>query len=306
MNLRQQQAMALLDAHVSIIPVRPDGTKAASIAWEGYQHRYASRDEVMRWFASLHSGIAIIGGHISEDLEILDFDDAEVFPAWRNLTEQSYEGLIDGLPVVQTPTGGYHVYYRAYGVEGNQKLARSWHHEKPGHAKVETRGEGGYVLSPFCHPDCHVLKRPYQLIQGDLCRIPLISQQARLLMLENSRAFDEYVEPPKPQQPRHRSPVEGERPGDVWASTHTWHDILEPHGWKAVSQSGDLTRWKRPGKDDQGWSATTGHKGHDVLYVFSENAYPFEANRGYSKFTALALLNYHGDFSAAAKAVMKG
>jgi hypothetical protein len=305
MNIRQQMAHELLNARLSIIPIRPDGTKSPTVKWEQYQRERAQPWEVQRWFASIHSGIGIIGGAISGDLEILDFDDSDVFEPWKNLASQCYEGIVELLPIVQTPTGGYHVYYCAYGVEGNQKLARSWHHEKPGHVKIETRGEGGYVLSPYCHVDCHPLQRSYELIQGDLRRIPMISQHARTILLNSARAFDEYVEPTKPRM-RPQSSSDGDRPGDLFAQTHSWHDILEPKGWKAVSRSGEITRWKRPGKDDLGWSATTGHGGHDVLYVFSENAYPFEANKGYSKFTAHCLLNYRGDFRAAALALARG
>ena len=58
--------------------------------------------------------------------------------------------------VVQTKSGGYHVYYRCEQIEGNMKLAN-----RPAtpeeikatpHLKevvlIETRGEGGYVIAP--------------------------------------------------------------------------------------------------------------------------------------------------------------
>src|SRR5262249_48813656 len=49
-------------------------------------------------------------------------------------------------------------------------------------------------------------------------------------------------------------------------------------------------------------SATTGHDGHDVLYVFTTRT-PFDAERGYGKFAAYAVLEHGGDFKAAARAL---
>jgi hypothetical protein len=94
----------------------------------------------------------------------------------------------------------------------------------------------------------------------------------------------------------------GERPGDVFARSVAWSDILIPHGWRKIGQRGEVGLWCRPGKK-RGVSATTGWRGTDLLYVFSSNAVPFEPQRGYTKFTAYALLNCHGVFRQAATAL---
>ena len=304
MNLRQQQAMNLLTLVSPSCRIRPDGTKAPTVKWECYQKARATEAEVLRWFTSMRSGIGILGGVISGGLEILDFDDAEVFEPWQNLVTQVYEGITDGMPVVETPTGGFHVYYRAYQIAGNQKLARRKTPGAPIDVRVETRGEGGYVLSPYCHPDCHPARKSYQVIRGAITTIPLISSQAREVLLNSAKAFDEVVDPPKRHAPALAQYHEGERPGDVFAQTHTWHDILEPHGWKAMHRSTEITYWRRADKRECGWSATTGHQGRDILYVFSSNAAPFEEKKGYTKFTAHVLLNFRGDYHAAAIALV--
>jgi hypothetical protein len=78
--------------------------------------------------------------------------------------------------------------------------------------------------------------------------------------------------------------------------------FLEHHGWHHLSDYGDEGRWSRPGKQPPGMSATTDHEGHiGILYVFSSNAAPFEANHGYSRFQAYSLLEHGGDNSAAAR-----
>ena len=67
-----------------------------------------------------------------------------------------------------------------------------------------------------------------------------------------------------------------------------------------LRQRGDVTHWRRPGKDE-GISATTNYGGSGLLYVFSTNAAPFEADTAYTPFAAYAVLEHSGDFTAAAR-----
>ncbi|MCI0614560.1 hypothetical protein L0244_16355, partial [bacterium] len=60
------------------------------------------------------------------------------------------------------------------------------------------------------------------------------------------------------------------------------------------------TRWRRPGGMHY-TSAVTNHFGKDELRVFSTEAHPFETEKAYTKFQAFTLLNFDGDFHAAAK-----
>ncbi len=91
-----------------------------------------------------------------------------------------------------------------------------------------------------------------------------------------------------------------ERPGDRFNAEATWATILEPHGWQRVPYGGDGERWRRPGKTE-GISATANGGGYRLLYVFTSNAPPFEANRSYSRFSAYATLEHGGDYTAAAR-----
>lgn len=100
----------------------------------------------------------------------------------------------------------------------------------------------------------------------------------------------------------------GNRPGDEFNRRGpSWSDILIPAGWKLVHHKGDVAYWRRPGKDERGISATTGHcrseTAGDLLYVFSTNARPFEPETSYSRFAAYILLVHGGDFQKGAKAL---
>jgi hypothetical protein len=121
--------------------------------------------------------------------------------------------------------------------------------------------------------------------------------------------LNRWVEPaPVNVSPRRQSRIEPrtDRPGDHFSSEATWSEILGPHGWRCDSQSGSAQHWCRPGKDT-GCSATTGFcesaDGIDLLYVFSTNAEPFEADGAYSKFAAYAVLEHEGNYVATAQAL---
>jgi len=162
---------------------------------------------------------------------------------------------------------------------------------------IETRGEGGYVIAPGSPEGCHPLKKPYELLEGNLAEIPSITSEERELLLNAARALNEYVEPR--QVISGDSNLNGDRPGDDFNSRASWEEILEPKGWEKVEERGEVAHWRRPGKGIS-ISATTNHAGTDLFYNFSSNGHPFEAGRAYMKFAAYTLLNHDGDFSAAA------
>lgn len=86
------------DAGISVIPIRVDGSKAPAVAtWKPFQSRLATDAELQAWFQR-PAGIALVCGRVSGGLEVIDFDDGSVFPAWRAATM----ALAANLPVVET------------------------------------------------------------------------------------------------------------------------------------------------------------------------------------------------------------
>lgn len=300
-TLLYQTALIYLQAGLSILPIqwaekRPAGYLLPQVegraTWNPYRVRLATVREARRWFTGGGAdALAIVTGPISGGLEGLDFDAPELYAPWAALV-QSQATILDGLPVVQSRSGGYHVYYR-YRTDhpaGNQKLA-----EDPARAKrtlIETRGAGGYLVAPP--------SRAYTLLQGDLTAIPVLSADERALLLDAARTLDQV--PPRPA-PRPAGVRTGRatRPGDDFNRHGDVAALLESHGWRRVCQRGAESYWCRPGKA-RGVSATLNYRGPG-LYVFSSNAAPFEPGRAYSPFSVLALLEYGGDFRAAAQAL---
>jgi hypothetical protein len=306
-------AAGYLAAGLSVVPVLRDGSKAPAVKWEPYMRRLATDAELVRWFGRAEPfGIGLIGGKVSGNAEHLDFDAlADVlFPQWRELVEAECPGLTARLWVGRTPRPGWRVSYRCPDavIDGNTKIATDPDRPKDDRTLIETRGEGGYTLAPGSPVECHPDRRPWEFKTGpDPYRLPSITAAVREVLWRCARSFDRQ---------RHDDPKDqaggGDdlRPGDDYnARPPSWKDLLEPHGWKAVKQSGKATYWARPDKG-RGWSASSGYctskSGVPLLAVFSTNADPFEGMRGdkpscYSPFAVYCLLNHGGDYSAAAK-----
>jgi putative DNA primase/helicase len=309
-------ALAYQAARLSVIPIRRDGSKRPSCAsWKPYQQEPADEAQVRRWFCGANPpGVAVIGGEVSGGLECIDFDtDAETtFQDWCGLVEAVAPGLIARLSVARTPKGGYHVRYRCpdMPIPGNAKLAMD-----PGAKAVliETRGEGGYALAPGCPAECHPTGRLYEHFSGPpLEQVQPIGMEERDILIRCARSFDHGTATVPP------TPKAGHGPGltagdDFDQHGPDWPELLEPHGWTAVYHRGGVTYWRRPGKEDRGWSATTGactsKAGRQLFAVFSSNADPFPGPEGgrvcsvHGKFATYTLLNHGGDFSAAARAL---
>ncbi|MDX6611632.1 MAG: putative primase/helicase [Blastocatellia bacterium] len=291
---------------LSIIPVRPDGSKAAAVSWKKFQETLASEDEISQWFDS-ENGLAVVTGKISGGLEVLDFDEPALFKPWCEKVDERCPELLGDLPLVQTPSGGYHLYFRCEAIEGNQKLAQRQKDGGGVKTLIETRGEGGYVIAPPSPAACQTSGKCYRFVQSNFRSIPNITVAQRALLLDMARSFNEYVgaeDVITGNKVFERSFANApKRAGDDFNDYELWEDILVPHGWECVGQKGEKEYWQRPDKNGEGASATTNFKGCDLLYVFSTNAEPFKANKAYSKFAAYTFLNHDGNFSAAAKAL---
>lgn len=268
--------------------------------------------------------MCLVCGAISGNLEMIDFDNwdyggSDAYKAWQGAVEEALPGLLERLVIETTPSGGRHVVYRCEApVSGSTKLVQREiivGSDQPVYLGskecvprlnssgewiitptiIETRGERSLFL---CDPS-----PGYEVIQGELCVPPVVTSDERNVMLECARAMDETA-PPKsdstPLSPRVSGSLNGSssRPGDDFNGRGDPREILLRHGW-ALEKAGKNEHWRRPGKTE-GTSATLKDR---IFYVFSSNAAPFEPNKGYLPFSVYALLEHHGDFSAAASAL---
>ena len=320
-------AFTYLASGLSIIPIRADGSKRPDVArWDCFQTALPEENRIRVWWRENKSGIGVICGKVSGNLECIDFDRGSLYAPWCEMIEEAVPGLVARLCVVQTPRepSGYHIRYRCLEVTipGNMKLAQEPSiNQRTGKpcavTLIETRGEGGYALAPGSPPSCHPTGRTWEHISGpSLTQLPVITAAERELLIDAARSFDlaTAAKMHGAQSGTNSGPsgVEVLRPGDDYdLRGPDWPEILEPHGWQRAHCTGETQYWRRPGKDTPGTSASTGYckakNGSSLFAVFSSNADPFDGPTGsrsctcYTKFAAFTMLNYGGDFKAAAK-----
>jgi len=306
-----EAALAWQAAGVVALPVRPDGTKAPGLnSWKAYQQRQPTLDELIAWFSGeATDGIGVLTGAISGGLEMVELEGrAACTNVAQDLTEllqahDAYEiwARISSGYQEETPSGGLHLLYRVSDgqVRRNTKLAR----DEKRQVLAESRGEGGFVVVAPSGGRTHPSGLNWVMEAGSIADIATITADERDLLWAVIAMLDR--EPPRAeQQPTtgmFAGATNGTRPGDDFDAKTTWEQILTPHGWTISRRMGKGHAWTRPGKT-HGISATTNQAadGVDRLYVFSSST-EFDPETPYTKFGAYALLEHHGDHSAAAK-----
>lgn len=313
-STRLEAAKRLTDTGYRIIPVGQNKTPAIS-TWKPYQEPEAvvSDTTLAGWFAdeSAVRGFGILGGRASGNLCVIDFDTPESLPgdtasrtyqAWRQSVDD--DELLSRLAVIATPSGGLHVYVRCESeVPGNQKLAYA--STANGYRiLVETRGEGGYVVGPGSHANCHPTGREYVQHEGRRPEsVGTVSVAELESLLSAARSFDQKPAPePIRAQQWQDGPAEEGRPGDDFNNRTTWAEILQPRGFELIrTDERGLSYWRRPGSANK-QSLTTGirENGRDLAYAFSPNC-GVPVDVGLTRFTFVAEADYAGDFRQASR-----
>ncbi len=310
-----EAALRYLRAGLCVLPAIRAQKRPAVPRWKQFQHALPSEEQLTAWCRSANA-LCLVCGAVSGNLEMLDFDlGGEAFDPWYDKVRQSDPALPDRLVIEQSPSDGWHVVYRCHGpVSGNLKLAERrqivpgpdavaiagktykprqdaqgrWHVVL---TVIETRGEGGLFL---CAPT-----PGYEVVQGDLADLPVLSAAERETLLEAAWALNEHW--PQPAGTRAGGPDTHGRPGDDFNQRGDVRAVLQRHGWTLIKPAGNDGNeyWSRPGKKS-GCSATLKD---GVFYCFSTNGAPFEPASAYSPFAVYTLLEHGGDYAAAAAAL---
>ena len=291
-------------AGISVVPAQAG--KRPLENWKQYQSERADLTQIVNWFGTGHTGVGIVTGAISGNLEMVEAEGRAVASGLvteaediaRNLGLQDlWNRITDGYFEV-TPSGGYHWLYKCTeAITGNQKLAQRPGAEAIGREVLfETRGEGGFVVVSPTSGDIHPEKGSWDRLGGKPDTIAIITPEEREAFLSIFKTLDQMPKH-EPQEIRERyHNTDGTlSTGDDYNQRETWDNILTPQGWKkAHRKTNNEQMWIRPGKD-QGISASTGANDGDNLYVFSTSTI-FDPETPYSKFAAYTLINF-GDLS---------
>ena len=127
-----------LHQNFNLLPVKENDKSPAIYSWKKYQ------TQKIDFSLIANSRVGVICG--VDNLEVIDIDnhfgDAQQL---FNFISDNFE--LTNFPIINTPSGGFHIYYKCDEVvEGNQKLAQRLNSKKKHETLVETRGRGGYVV----------------------------------------------------------------------------------------------------------------------------------------------------------------
>jgi hypothetical protein len=123
----------------SVIPLSP-GSKIPPKDFSPipYRERYATDQELEAWFGGGNNNIGIVTGKLSK-LLVIDLDRAK--PEYSEENTIQYIGDSIETPMVSTPSGGLHIYYK-YPDGKNVTIGSNLL------PATDFRGEGGYVVAP--------------------------------------------------------------------------------------------------------------------------------------------------------------
>lgn len=314
----------------AVVPPAEDGTKRPMGEWKKFQQHLPGADDVIGWYSAGRTGIGVVTGAVSGNLEMLEFEgravEEDITEAFADLAAAA--GLTDLVNRINagycetTPTGGLHLLYRVTGapVAGNTKLARrpatpaelAEKPDDPIRVLIETRGEGGYVVVAPSHGSVHATGDGWVLLNGGFDQVAVITADERDELHRIAKALDTL---PGPAAPTSTMPGpaavfdigDGDRPGDAYnhdpAAASRTLQLLERHGWTQVftrpHDGHDDIHLRRPGKNI-GTSAVL-HMDAGTLVNFSSSVAGFDQEAGYTPFAVYTLLEHGGDYQAAAR-----
>jgi hypothetical protein len=290
---------------LSVITIT-DKKSPALIEWKTLQNRAIENPEDLFTGAKVNTkfsiyGLGVITGSVNGNLEVIDIDTKNDTKGWiwedlKEEIENTLPHLLEQFLIVQTVSGGYHIYYRCETIEGNLKLA----HNEKGEAILETRGEGGYVVAP---PTPN-----YKSIQGSYSSIPDITLEERDTLLSICRSLTQYIKPESTATPStYSTAISNPEDSPLEAYNKEGASVVIPllvsHDWKEVERSGERIKLKRPG-ETTAHSSGDFHIAKNVFKVFSTSTV-FDSGKGYSPASVFCILECGGDWKLTYKRLLE-
>jgi len=318
-----KEALVYLSGGLSVIPIGPE-KRPAIPQWGQYQTRVPTAEEAGQWWGRDHptAGFGAILGPVSGNIYALDFEDRKIFGEFLQMAQhnEALEPLLDA-PCVDTPRGN-HLYFK-FTEEVLQRTIiakqpnpdydpNSPPDEKgvkaaPFKTMIEFRGDGGYNLLPGSPGHCHPSGKQYfHTSGGDIWEAPEIDRKTLDELLDVCKYFNTYSEPEKIQGVPKTISEADQRPGTDYCRRGDWSEwtrLLKLAGAEQIHASPKKEIWRRPGKDTGAGSATLGFCEGELgayLYVFTTNWHPFKSDCCYSLFALRVLVEFNGDWKAAA------
>ena len=295
--IKQKLAKDYIDIGLSVLPCID---KRPSLSgWKKYQQTRMNDAEIVTHFGNSDQ-IGVICGEVSGNLEVIDIDDASVFPQFYDAILNYFDGQGQMILTIKTRKG-YHIYFRndfdmtnpPEGITcGNIKLAQKKKSNNVVPVRIETRGQGGYVIAP---PSPN-----YSVMYGaTLQNIPKWSRFDREAIFNLAKDFNEYqVKHISKIEPSYAPRADKDYRLTSWTdynSKSDWMNELDTAGFSFVYEDSQRSYWVRSGETDAKYSGNF-HKETRLFKVFSSSTV-FEPEKPYSPSGIRCLVRY-GDTTA--------
>lgn len=299
MNLIEQ-AQEYLSEGFNPLPLW--ATKAPMLP-KGHQYLYepAPEQDIPRLFKSAEK-IGIACGDVSNGFECMDFDAKdgqpirEVFNKFMANSQVKHIVGKHNLPVVRTPSGGYHLYYRHTEKKKPPMHLATW---SDGKVMIETRGDGSYVAT--------IPSDGYEQLAGSsIVEISRLDKEERDALIIVAESFTQKIITKK------ENLVKGNWP-DKFDTSTVWgkfneegvdeaKECLIERGWEYIcsrDQDG-VEYWQRPGKNER-MPVTGGTFGkcYHMFYCWTDGADGFSQRTAYTPFDIFIIHRHNGNKRAA-------
>jgi hypothetical protein len=288
------------------VPALPPGVTK----WEPLREIDLQDDELSRYFDPQQNpaatGIGIITGTTSGNLEVLDIDSKNDNIAGRDIAAELINIFIENNPSVNlvtasTPSGGTHIFYRCSEIGRSQILAKTT-------AKgtlIETLAEGKQAAA-YPSPGREFSPANFTTTQEDL--IPILTPQQRNSLLTIARSFHQLQEPEQTQTTTQTNSELGPACKDYNQRGDTIQ-LLKEASWTIYPENKrtNLINVRRPPNNPgEPYSETSGnyHTKYKTLYVWSSST-QFPEPRAYKPAEVFSVLKCNNNLQTTEKELKK-
>ncbi len=305
----QQLANQLWDQKILLVPAFPD--KKPAVPYAHWRETYPTKEEYFAiWEAwkELDEAHALTGVGMIEvfDVDLKNDPSGRIVEDFETEIREYSPDLFARLYIEETPSGGRHYAYKREKIGPKRIIAQV---EDP-HAVLtfqeeldEVKKYKAVIEIQGSNALCRVWPtKGFRVIQGSILYLPVLHENDVALLEYIGREFDK--KPPETVKAEARKErIDGDTPGNDYANNVTTKDMVElfvKHGWE-FKERGARVFLRRPGAKTKGYDGDIKNR---IFMNFSSSVSEFSIGQGYGPFQVYAILEYGGDFKAAARALV--
>lgn len=310
-NIFYSKAIELHSNNFAVLPTHNNEKRPVGIKWKNIYNsdRKPTKNELKKLLEDKKTtGLAIICGSVSNNIEVIDFDNhlnnaKTIYEDFIKIVNSQDDSIIPKCYIEKTQSGGFHLCYRCSSSQSkSKKLAMDYFNE----SNKKT------TLIELLAKDKLCVIEPTQgyekISKCSLIEIEEISKTQLDILINTAKSFNKVASNNSlNSNSNSKYDNNSQKVGDFYNEKCSNNDVinlLSEYGWQMVYNRNDTYYLRRPNKFQGSISATWNHI-PNRLFVFTTNALPFEEEKTYHAFAIYTLLKHNGDFKNATKDLAK-